>query len=58
MREYQFFEAITKNNYFCIKCANKTRNTNTYYFFYNCQKKNLIFEGKLDEENQSTVELG
>jgi hypothetical protein len=24
-----------------------------HYFFYNRQKKNLIFEGKLDEENQS-----
>jgi hypothetical protein len=26
-----------------------------HYFFYNRQKKNLIFEGKLDEENQSIV---
>jgi hypothetical protein len=24
-----------------------------HYFFYNRQKKNLVFEGKLDEENQS-----
>jgi hypothetical protein len=41
MREYQFFEAITKNNYFCIKCANKTRNTNT--IFSTTVKKRIEF---------------
>jgi hypothetical protein len=39
-----------------FECANKIiifRMKYKHYFFYNVKKKNLIFEGKLDEENQS-----
>jgi hypothetical protein len=49
------FVGATKNSFSC-GCANKKivlRTKYKHYFFYNRQKKNLIFEGKLDEENQS-----
>jgi hypothetical protein len=46
------------NSYFRIKCANKTQispqNTNTI-LSTTVKKNNLIFEGKLDEENQSPI---